>query len=272
MTWSPAQAVAIARQWVGFHEGPANKNPFSLWQYGNSYNPWCDSFVCYCAFQAGYRFPSYSGSGIKGDYNVGSHHYHAVRQGIWRTAAYRAAPGDLVVLNFNQQDQHIEMVIGDAGGNVATIGGNTGDSVLYRTRYRGNVGGFIALTQDHQQAPDRPVQPKEIRAMGMTAGCPIPGSHAQAKAPWKGRYPEIQAVLQANGTTDLVGGNGCEIVGALSYLGMSILHLGKLNKPIRVIQPVWVTSATGAVKYSGKMVGIAEDHGTFTVATKLHYL
>lgn len=148
MTYDAAHAISIARHYadIGYHEGPNNHNDFSYWQYGDFTNPWCDSFVCYCAWFSGYRFPSYSACGEKGDYNVGSHHQHARRDNTWRDKNYRAQTGDLVVLSFTEPDQHIEMVDADWGDNVATIGGNTSNMVARRQRRRGNVVGFIALT------------------------------------------------------------------------------------------------------------------------------
>lgn len=154
MTFDPQAMIRYAKSWVGFHEGAQNRNPFTLWQTGfTSTQPWCDSFCCNCAYQGGgYRFPSYSLFGQKGDWNVGAHHQHAIRQGIWRDRSYLAQPGDLVVLNFSEPDQHIEIVLSDMGHNrfprVITVGGNTGDMVAYRSRYEANIGGFIALTLD----------------------------------------------------------------------------------------------------------------------------
>lgn len=162
MTFSPNGMLAEARSHVGFHEGRNNANPFTLWQTQSySTEPWCDSFCCYCAYVGGgYRFPWYSLWGTRGDWNVGAHHQHAVREGIWRyPGGYVASAGDLVVLDFGQRDQHIEIVVTDMGPGryprVVTIGGNTGDQVAWRSRYSANIDGFIALTQSAQHdGPD----------------------------------------------------------------------------------------------------------------------
>jgi hypothetical protein len=162
MPYENVVSVNTARHFADtqYHEGWNNYNIFSYWQYGSYYNPWCDSFVCYCAHGSGFRFPDYSACGEKGDFNVTSHRLHAMRQGIWRTRSYRAKPGDLVVLSWGVPDQHIEMVLSDAGGStIACIGGNTADRVAYRLRYRANVVGFIALSEAGQGAPV-PVPPK----------------------------------------------------------------------------------------------------------------
>ena len=168
MTFDPRAMMNYAKSWVGFHEGAQNRNPFTLWQTGfTATQPWCDSFVCNCAYQGGgYRFPSYSLFGAKGDWNVGSHHQHAIEDGIFRARdSYVAQPGDLVILNFDQPDQHIEIVDTDLGPGrfprLATVGGNTNDMVAFRSRYEGNIGGFIALTQDRTQHPDpTPIPPE----------------------------------------------------------------------------------------------------------------
>lgn len=267
--YSPARAIFLAKQDVGFHEGPDNRNPYSLWQYGFAYNPWCDSAVCYWSYQAGFRFPTYSGSGEKGDFNVGTHHRNAERMGIWRSTSTNAKPGWLIVLSFDQPDQHIEMVIADGGSKIITIGGNTGDMVAYRTRYRTNVVGFIALDEALQNAPDyTPLTTKEIKTMGMKAAASIPGAKAQTKAPWKGRKPFVGAILQPNGTTDMCGFNGATLPGGAPAFGMSIVHLGKLIKPITEISPE--TNSKG--DFSGLMIGLAEDGGTFAVKPSVKYL
>lgn len=155
MSYDPQREIQIARAYadMGYHEGPNNRNDFSFWQYGAYHNPWCDSFASYCAWQAGYRFPGFSACGDKGDYNVGSHHQHAVRTGTWRGPDYHARTGDLVIFNFTEPDQHIEIVDVDGGPWLDTIGGNTGDMVARRHRFRANVVGFDALTQAGQSAP-----------------------------------------------------------------------------------------------------------------------
>lgn len=157
-SYVPARAVQEAQYWanIGYHEGAANKNVFAQWQYGNAYNPWCDSFLCYCSYMGGYRFGANGGArysyGERGDANVGAHHQHALTDGTWRAASIHARPGWLVVLTFGIPDQHIEMVLSDQGGQVATVGGNTSDRCAYRIRSRSNIVGFIALDEAGQNA------------------------------------------------------------------------------------------------------------------------
>lgn len=196
--FSPAVMVSTAKHFadIGYHEGPNNANLFSQWQYGNADNPWCDSFVCYCAWTAGFRFPSYSACGEKGDYNVGSHHQHAIAEGVWRDRSYVASPGDLVVLSFDLPDQHIEMVLDDQGApSLATIGGNTGDAVRYRNRNRANVVGFIALTQAGQNRPPSvPVVVVGQKSQGDTMPTLIP---ARARV-INGRTPEFTLDVESD--------------------------------------------------------------------------
>lgn len=156
--FNPAREIQEARYWadIGYHEGRNNANVFSQWQYGGAQNPWCDSFVSYCAWIGGFRFPPYSACGDKGEFNVGTSHQHAIREGIWREPSTVARPGWLVVFSFTIPDEHIEMVLSDDGGReLETIGGNTGNEVAYRTRQRTNVVGFIALDEAGQNAPGR---------------------------------------------------------------------------------------------------------------------
>lgn len=159
MSYVAATQIAEAKRWVGFREGPNNANPFSQWQYGSSQQPWCASFTAYCAYRAGFRFPAYCTYGERGDSWVTAVRRNAMRQGIWRARTVTARPGWLVIFEFTQPDQHIEMVISDQGQSVATIGGNTGNSVAYRVRSRRNVVGFVALDQAGQSAPPAPVPP-----------------------------------------------------------------------------------------------------------------
>lgn len=165
MTYSPTGQTQLARHYadIGYHEGPNNRNDFSKWQYGDYYNPWCASFVSFCAVEGGnFEFPDYFTYGAKGDSNVYWLGQHFMRMGIWREAHETARAGWIVCLSFGVPWQHTEEVLADQGplGALATIGGNTGDAVKYRTRYRANVIGFGALDEAGQNAPP-PAPPKE---------------------------------------------------------------------------------------------------------------
>src|SRR4029453_17847938 len=55
-----AQALAIAKQHIGYRESPpgTNGNMFGSW-YGLNYEPWCAMFVSYCFEHAG-NSPSFA--------------------------------------------------------------------------------------------------------------------------------------------------------------------------------------------------------------------
>jgi hypothetical protein len=81
----------------------------------------------------------------------------------------------------------------------------------------------------------------------------------------------VGVVLQPNGTTDFVGFNGATLANQdpnSAKYGVSVVHLGKLNKPILELQP----NTDKAGNYNGYVVGLASDGGTFMVKVSLKYL
>lgn len=154
MTFDGLAAVAWAKSQVGFREGHNNQNPYSLWQYGNAYNPWCASFQSMAQYEGGYRFVGCT-YGERGEAYTPTEKLRAQQQGTWRDKNWRAAPGDAVLFDWGNNGliDHVELVVFDDGNRIITIGGNTSDSVLYRTRDRQFVAGFWAVTQDASQAP-----------------------------------------------------------------------------------------------------------------------
>lgn len=154
MTYDGAKTVAWAKTQVGFHEGHNNENPYSLWQYGNAFNPWCASFQCRAQYEGGYRFEGCT-YGEKGEAYTPTEAQRAKQQGAWRERNWRAAPGDAVLFDWGNNGliDHVEVVVYDDGVNLITIGGNTSDSVLYRKRDRRYVAGFWALSQSKQAIP-----------------------------------------------------------------------------------------------------------------------
>lgn len=161
MTYSASATLDAAKSRVGFHEGPNNENPFSLWQYGQSHNPWCASFQCWAQYQGGYRFIGCT-YGDKGEAYTPTEKLRAEQQGTWRDKTWRAQPGDAVLYDWGNNGviDHVEIVLFDDGVKLITIGGNTSDAVMYRTRDRTYVAGFWALSQDPQAAP--PIDLAEI--------------------------------------------------------------------------------------------------------------
>lgn len=198
MTYVADASVNQAKHDVGFHEGGNNSNPYSEWQYGNRHNPWCNSFVAFCACVGGFRFWPWSTYGQKGDAYVPYQKNHAIQAGAWRDKWWRAAPGDFVCFDWEHNGvlDHIEMVIADDGNKIVTIGGNTSNGVYYRTRDRSYVGGFVALSEAGQSGPPPPPPPPPEVVDVITGPCPgIPDDKDGNKAYWefcpKGKRPDI---------------------------------------------------------------------------------
>lgn len=280
MSYNSTLHVTLMRDDVGFHEGPSNDNPYSEWQY-NVRRPaggWCCSYASYAAYRAGFRF-GFMGCtfGDKGDNNAGVFREHAKNLGLFRERTARARPGWLVPMFAYDRGAHLETVLADDGGTfIATIGGNTGDMVQYRTRPRGIIEGFIALDEAGQNAQVPPATPKEIRHMGMVASCMVPGAKMQTKGEWTAHMPMVGAWLQPDGTTELCGVNGVELKEQKrAGFGVSVYPLGRLQKPVVSIDPVMmeqlIDGPDGPVKvlkWTGDIVALAGDGGTFHTHVK----
>lgn len=158
MTYDAGKSIEIAKSFLGYHEGANNNNQFSAWQGLNPNNPWCASFACYCACNAGFAFPANSTFGVKGEAYTPTMKLRAQQAGYWRDKTWRAQPGDFVEYDWGNDGliDHVEIVIADDGVHLVTIGGNVSDAVSYRTRDRTYVAGFVALSQAGQSAPVEP--------------------------------------------------------------------------------------------------------------------
>lgn len=112
--------VAIALKEVGYIEGPKNNET----KYGkftkHDLQPWCGSFVMWCANQAGIKVPNciYTPAGAEAFKGQGKWMNH-------ETA--KPAPGDVVFFSFSGHGiEHVGIVIKDNGdGTVTTCEGNT---------------------------------------------------------------------------------------------------------------------------------------------------
>jgi len=164
MTFSPVGSVQEAQADVGFQEGHNNSNPYSEWQYGNRYNPYCNSAVCYWAYLAGFRFWSDCTYGEKGEAYTPTYAIKARNHGVWRDKWWRAHPGCDVEFDWGNNGliDHVEKVVADDGTTVITIGANTGNGVYYRRRDRQYISNFVALTEAGQTAPAAPPPPPII--------------------------------------------------------------------------------------------------------------
>lgn len=279
MSYLPAQACLLAKLDVGYHEGRNNQNKYSWWQYRDYYEPWCASAISKWTYDAGFRWWPNCAFGDRGDNNVGALRVHAQANNAWRAdRGYIAQPGDPITLTFGIPDQHTELVLVDAGPDYeartgrpryATVGGNTADQVAYRSRWERNRIGIVTLSKSPQvDTTTKPLTPKEIIRMGVTATCGIPGAKVQAKGVFKGHMPQVAAVLQSNGHTQIVGAWGATLAGAKpGAFATSVLDIGKLNAPIRTLEP----ERTPAGKWTGNLIGYSDDFGHFAIRPTIHY-
>ena len=114
--------VAKARTQEGVKEAPANSNKTIYGKFtGHDGQPWCGSFVMWCAAQIGFKaMPNcvYTPAGVSAFQGLGrwSNHETSTPQ-----------PGDIAFFNFDGKGvEHVGIVIKDNGdGTVTTIEGNT---------------------------------------------------------------------------------------------------------------------------------------------------
>jgi hypothetical protein len=117
-----ADFVAKARTQEGVKESPANSNKTVYGKFtGHDGQPWCGSFVMWCAAQIGFKaMPNcvYTPAGVTAFQGQGkwSNHETATPQ-----------PGDIAFFSFDGKGtEHVGIVIKDNGdGTVTTIEGNT---------------------------------------------------------------------------------------------------------------------------------------------------
>ncbi len=224
----------------------------------------CSGLVCY-----GYRT---AGEGI-GDANSWQIATLAHTKGLGISIEQaRTTPGALLFVGANEGQTNWNNV-----GHVASSVGD-GRTVEARSHVMG-VGYWpwnssrwdwackpIGLRPSPTPPPAPPITPRKVANVAFSSM--IPGSHAQTKDPWNGRKPIVSVVVNADGTTDLVGMNGASIPGATNAYGVSVFHLGRLNGPVVSIQPE--QDAHG--EFTGYVVALAEDGGTFGVKPTVNYL
>lgn len=161
--------------------------------------------------------------------------------------------------------------------NIGHIGVSLGDNA-HTAEARGHVAGvgifswqssrwdwacrlpYLAYSGPLTTAPSPPK-----KAAAMIAECMIPGSRAQTAGPYKGRVPTVGAVLKPDNTWDIVGLNGARLPdGHLREKdGASVVQLGHLNGPIINIEAEWKKNGLGLWYFTGNIVALAEDGGTF---------
>lgn len=143
--------LEIANGEVGYIEGPKNNETKFGAFTGHNFQPWCGSFVMWCASKSNVKIPNcvYTPAGVEGFKGIGA----------WSNAATATPkPGDIAFFDFPGGDKvdHVGIVIKDNGnGTVTTCEGNTspekkskgsqanGGEVCIRTRaYKKNKPGM----------------------------------------------------------------------------------------------------------------------------------
>ena len=139
-------ALAEARRQLGLRERPVNRTPFGRW-FGVDGVPWCAIFVSYC-FAVGAESvlcASFAGRpGVrtgKGCAYVPTIAAWLRAEGMWSERA-APLPGDVVVYNLGDAQNHIGIVEADLGRAVQAVEGNSDDSVRRVRRSRGSADGF----------------------------------------------------------------------------------------------------------------------------------
>ena len=115
--------IAVAKAELGVIEGPKdNETKYGAFTKAN-FQPWCGSFVNWCADQVGLKIPScvYTPAGAGA----------FIKKGQWEKAEEAIPlPGDIVFFDFPgdgvDRISHVGIVVKDNGdGTVTTIEGNT---------------------------------------------------------------------------------------------------------------------------------------------------
>ena len=114
--------ISVAQKEVGYVEGPKdNETKYGKFTKADR-QPWCGSFVMWCAAQVGLKIPN-----VVSTY-LGAERFKGV--GGWFNAeTYKPKPGDIVFFDFNEGGNpidHVGIVLADNGdGTITTIEGNT---------------------------------------------------------------------------------------------------------------------------------------------------
>jgi len=125
---SALDVLNIARQQIGFYEGPNNENPYGLW-YGVPNQPYCAIGVSWCFGQVGLSHLIAAQSPKGFCYNPVALHWFQLQEMIVSTRDMQ--PGDLVMFDWNRDGvaDHVEIIeaVSSAGLGFTTIGFNTGN-------------------------------------------------------------------------------------------------------------------------------------------------
>jgi len=145
-----ADFVAKARSQQGVVEGPKNNETIYGKFTKHDFQPWCGSFVMWCAAQIGFKgMPNcvYTPSGV------------TTFQGQGRWANHETAkpqPGDIAFFSFDGKGtEHVGIVVKDNGdGTIVTIEGNTSPDTK-PTGSQANGGEVCLKTRAYQSSNKR---------------------------------------------------------------------------------------------------------------------
>ena len=154
-----ADFVAKARAEIGTVEVPDNKTKYGAFTKADG-QPWCGSFVMWCAAQIGFKgIPNcvYTPAGATAFQGKGQWFNH-------ETA--KPQPGDIAFFSFNGRGiEHVGIVIRDAGdGTITTVEGNTSPDTK-PTGSQAN-GGEVAMKVRAYQASNKRHLPVFIVGFG----------------------------------------------------------------------------------------------------------
>lgn len=158
-----ADFIAIAAKEIGYAEGPAeNETKFGKFTKVDK-QPWCGSFVMWCASQVGLKIPNVVGTAWGAEKFKGS--------GAWKNhESYKPKPGDLAFMDFPNDGldriSHIAIVEKVyANGLMDTIEGNTTPDGKKGSQRNG---GEVA----RKKRAWKPVNPKKLSVFVIGYGIP----------------------------------------------------------------------------------------------------
>lgn len=167
--------ISEAEKTLGWSDdNNTKKTPVHTWYEGKFGNPdpggkyawdWCDAWMTYVAHHAGQAGPVLTGTGMS--YTV-SHANAFKARGTWHDGADGIQRGDVVFFDWADGNgiEHVGLVVGimKATGEIATIEGNTLNTVARRVRATPTVAGYGRPKYGVVAAPIPP-PPKEAPAM-----------------------------------------------------------------------------------------------------------
>lgn len=178
---SAARLLEVALAEEGYIEGPKdNETKYGKFT-GSNFQPWCGSFVMWCADMAGVKMPNtvYTPAGAQA----------FIKAGAWQKAEEATPmPGDIAYFDFPSDGidriSHVGIVVKDNGdGTVTCIEGNTTKAKKGDQRNGGEVCIQIRAYKKKNGSKALPSKPVTVVGFGRPAfGKAIPSKIAAAKA------------------------------------------------------------------------------------------